>query len=133
MLGVGAGPRESCRASLIWVTSLGDSGWSVVLGLWLLGSGAGLGLGAGGCLGHLPRPLSARMLAAVMRSLVVALSSMPWAMSCRISMSSRPLLVSSSMALAKSSAGLDGICWAGWFIVFWGLGFRWLVALMYCE
>ena len=31
-------------------------------------------------------------------------------------MISSPPLVSSRMALAKSSAGFDGICWAGWFI-----------------
>ena len=88
------------------------------MGVGSVVTGPSAWLRTGGCLGHLPRPLSASMLAAVMRSLVVASSSIPWAMSCRISMSSRPPLVSSRIALAKSRAGLDGSCWVGWFIGF---------------
>ena len=112
-------PRESCRASSICVTSLGDSGpfWETAEGVsgsasTPLSSASGVGSGLGEtCLGHLPNALSVRMLAAAMRSLVVAFSSQSLAMSRRISMSSRPLLVTSSMELAKSSAGFDGICW----------------------
>ena len=91
-----------------WETAEGVSG-SVPPSLSPV-SGAGPGLGET-CLGHLPNALSVRMLAAAMRSLVVAFSSQSLAMSRRISMSSRPLLVTSSMELAKSSAGFDGICW----------------------
>ena len=52
----GAGPRESCRESSSWVTSLGDSGrlavcGSVVSSALRLGSAS---LRVIGCLGHLP-------------------------------------------------------------------------------
>ena len=114
-VGAGRGPKESCRASSICVTSLGDSGLAEGASRSAstpLSSASGVGSGLGEtCLGHLPNALSVRMLAAAMRSLVVAFSSQSLAMSRRISMSSRPLLVTSSMELAKSSAGFDGGCW----------------------
>ena len=77
---LGAGPRDWCRALSSCVTSLGDSGLLVVSGLWLLGSGAGLGVGSvvtGDCLGHLPSPLSSRILDALMRSRVVEFCRTP--------------------------------------------------------
>ena len=124
----GAGPSESFRAWSIWLTSLLDSGLAEGASLSVDASRSaptpllsvlafGRGLGET-CFGHLPSPRSRRMLQAVMRSWVVASSSMPCAMSWRISMSSSPLLVSVRTKLAKSSAGFDGICWAAVVIIF---------------
>ena len=54
---LGAGPRDSWRASLTWVTSLGDSGSVVVLGLSSTGAGTEFEVWlpsplAGDCFGH---------------------------------------------------------------------------------
>ena len=89
---LGAGPRDWCRALSSWVTSLGDSGllWGTDggdsriaprieygAGSTSLVSGVGLGLVTGDCLGHLPSPLSSRILDALMRSRVVEFCRTP--------------------------------------------------------